>query len=164
MCISENGSVETAVIEGPVEPSTVSWPSDCGAEAVFLGRTRVESHPQFGRLVLLEYEVYEPMAVQLLAKMARDAVYRFGCRAVRIVHAKGRVEPGQASIVIQVATPHRIQAFEACRYLIDRLKHELPIWKLEIWERGRTHVTGCCAHHPDGEMESDSETSMKYRT
>ena len=146
--------IETAISEGPVQPVSLDWPKDCGAEAVFLGRTRIEIHPKFGPLVRLEYEMYEPMVVELLEEMAREAAGRWDCRAVRIVHSKGAVEPGQASVVIQVGTPHRGEAFEACRYLIDRLKHELPIWKVEVWENGRTYVEGCCAHHPADRSET----------
>ncbi|MCE9590614.1 MAG: molybdenum cofactor biosynthesis protein MoaE [Planctomycetes bacterium] len=125
----------------------MDWPADCGAESVFLGRTRRETHPELGALIRLEYEVYAPMAESLLREMAGAAAQRWGCRAVRITHASGVVNPGEASIVIQVATPHRGEAFEACRYLIDRVKHELPVWKREIWERGTTFVKGCCAHN-----------------
>jgi molybdopterin synthase catalytic subunit len=100
-------------------------------------------------LVRLEYEVYEPMATKVLGSMAKDAAKKFGCRAVRMVHARGAVKPGEASVVIQVATPHRGEAFEACRYLIDRLKHDLPVWKREVWRDGETFVDGCCAG--DGE-------------
>lgn len=134
---------------GAVDIAALDWPGDCGAEGVFVGRTRDETHAEFGPLVRLEYEVYEPMAVKLLDAMAREAVERFGCRAVRLVHARGPVAPGEASVVVQVATPHRGESFAACRYLIDRLKHELPIWKHEIWKNGRTFVEGCCAHHEE---------------
>lgn len=139
--------IETGLHVGSVDAVTLPWPGECGAEAVFLGRTRDETHDEHGDLIRLEYDVYEPMAVKLLDNMARDAVGRWGCQAVRIIHATGAVDPGQASIVIQVATPHRGESFDACRYLIDRLKHELPIWKTEVWERGTTRVEGCCAHH-----------------
>ncbi len=141
-------AIDVAVQNGPVDGSALAWPADCGAEAVFLGRTRIEAHPEHGELVRLEYEVYEPMATKVLEAMARDAVQQFGCRAVRIVHARGPVDPGAASVVIQVAAPHRGESFDACRYLIDRLKHELPVWKKEVWQRGETFVEGCSAHHP----------------
>lgn len=136
-----------AVQDGAVSAVTLDWPGACGGECVFLGRTREETHAEFGPLLRLEYEVYGPMAEKVLGDMARDAAEKFGCHAVRIVHARGPVEPGQASVVIQVATPHRGEAFEACRYLIDRLKHELPVWKREIWRDGQTFVEGCCAGH-----------------
>ena len=146
--------IETALITGPVDARSLTWPTDCGAESVFLGRTRHETHAEYGELIRLEYEVYAPMAGRLLEAMAQEAVRRWGCRVVRIAHAQGAVSPGQASVVIQVGTPHRSEAFTACRYLIDRIKHELPIWKREIWERGTTFVEGCCAHRESDHSHS----------
>ncbi len=139
---------EVALHDGPVALVALDWPGDCGAEACFLGRTRRETHPEFGPLVRLEYEVYEPMATKLMHRLADEAATRFGCRSVRLVHARGIVPPGHASVAIQVATPHRGEGFAACRWLIDSVKHELPIWKREVWERGETFVEGCCAHRP----------------
>jgi molybdopterin synthase catalytic subunit len=145
--------IHTALMPGPVQMEPLPWPDACGAEAVFLGRTRTQTHPEFGPLLHLEYEVYAPMAQLLLRAMALDAAQRWDCHAVRMVHSQGVVPLGHASVVIQVATPHRSEAFTACRYLIDRLKHELPIWKHEVWQRGRTFVEGCCVHddHPEPE-------------
>ena len=153
MSLSSDSPVRAATIspqvivgvqEGPVVIESLDWPADCGGECSFLGRTRAESPPEHGALLRLEYEMYEPMAVKVLDAMARDAAKQWDCRAVRLVHSRGAVGLGEASVVIQVATPHRAEAFAACRYLIDRLKHELPVWKHEIWERGRTFVEGCC--------------------
>lgn len=135
----------TAIHDGPVPIIAFDVPADCGAECIFAGRTRGQAHPQLGPLQRLEYELYEPMAVKLLDAMAADAVERWDCRAVRIVHAKGPVPLGEASVVIQVLTPHRAASFAACRHLIERLKQELPVWKHEIWERGRTFVEGWIA-------------------
>jgi molybdopterin synthase catalytic subunit len=132
------------VCDGPVAAEPLNWPADCGGECVFLGRTRGDTHAEFGPLQRLEYEVYEPMALKLLEAMAREAAAQWDCRAVRVVHARGAVGLGEASVVIQAATPHRAESFAACRYLIDRLKRELPVWKHEIWERGRTFVEGWC--------------------
>ena len=144
--VGATAHLEIAVVDGPAAYAPLDWPGDCGAEGCFVGRTRVEEHPDFGALVQLEYEVYEPMAGTMMRRLAEQAVERFGCRAVRMVHSRGVVGPGEASVVIQTATPHRGESFEACRYLIDTLKHELPIWKREIWQRGETFVEGCCAH------------------
>ncbi|MCX5658965.1 MAG: molybdenum cofactor biosynthesis protein MoaE [Planctomycetota bacterium] len=152
---SAGAAIDVALCQGPAAIAALDWPGGCGAENVFVGRTRRERHAEFGELIRLEYECYGPMALKLLDAMARDAATRFGCRAVRIVHAQGRVEPGQASVVIQVATPHRGEAFAACRHLIDRIKHELPIWKREVWERGETFVEGCCAHSHDEKPAAD---------
>ncbi len=146
-----------SVQAGAVSAVELDWPGACGGECVFLGRTRSEDHPDFGPLVRLEYEVYGPMAKKVLGQMAGDAAKKFGCLAVRMVHAQGAVQPGEASVVIQVATPHRGEAFEACRYLIDRLKHDLPVWKREVWRDGETFVDGCCAG--DGERLGERPAS-----
>jgi len=157
---SGQSSIETGMQAGPVSVVSLDWPTDCGGEAIFLGRTRRETHREFGDLLRLEYEAYGPMASKLLDTMAREAAARWGCRIVRIAHATGAVLPGQASVVIQVGTPHRSEAFAACRYLIDRIKHELPIWKREIWQRGETFVEGCCAHtHDDTKHEHPAEAA-----
>ncbi len=145
--VSETPQISVAVQAGPVSAVGMDWPGGCGGECVFLGRTRDESHAELGPLVRLEYEVYGPMAKKVLGTMAEDAAKKFDCRAVRIVHAQGAVAPGEASVVIQVATPHRGESFQACRYLIDRLKQDLPVWKREVWRDGETFVDGCCAGH-----------------
>jgi molybdopterin synthase catalytic subunit len=134
--------IDVSIGDGPVDFVTLAFPESCGGEAVFLGRTRADAHKELGKLVRLEYEVYRPMALKLLETMARDAASRWPVKAVRVVHASGPVPLGKASVVIQVASPHRGEAFEACRYLIDRLKRELPVWKRETWECGETFVPG----------------------
>ena len=137
--------------QGPADIATLDLPGDSGgaggwgAQCVFVGRTRHETHEQFGRLLRLEYEVYGPMAKRTLTAIAQETARRFGCGVVDVVHAHGPVEPGQASVVIQVACPHRGEAFDACRHLIERIKRELPIWKRQIWQRGQTFNEGCCA-------------------
>lgn len=147
--------IETDLMADPVSIKPLDWPADCGAEACFLGRTRKEEHPELGALKRLEYEVYQPMVRSRMRQLAEEASARFGCRRVRMVHAMGPVQIGQASVVIQVAAPHRTEAFAACRYLIDTLKHDLPIWKREIWQRGETFVEGCCAHSQDTTANRD---------
>ncbi|MEM7624513.1 MAG: molybdenum cofactor biosynthesis protein MoaE [Planctomycetota bacterium] len=123
------------VVELPMQPG-------CGGECVFLGRTRAETHPEFGELRRLDYEAYAEMAERQLDQLARRIAATHGCHAVRVVHAVGPVAVGEASVVIQTLTPHRPAAFAACREAIDRLKAELPIWKREIWERGESFVEG----------------------
>jgi len=132
----------TSICQGPVPLIDMSPHDDCGAECVFIGRTRNETHPEHGRLLRLEYEMYQPMVEKLLHAMAQEAATKWICGAVRIVHASRAVPLGQPSVVIQVLTPHRADSFEACRHLIEKLKRELPIWKREIWERGETFVEG----------------------
>lgn len=124
------------------------FPQPAGAECVFLGRTRVETHPEHGRLQRLWYESYEPMALLMLRELAERAVERFDCLAVRVHHAVGEVPPGDASVVVQVVCGHRDAAFRACRFLIDELKQSAPIWKREQWQDGTTWAEGQAAAPP----------------
>lgn len=139
--------VEILFVDGAVDLSlAVEADEGCGARCVFVGQTRAEVHEKFGGLKHLDYEVFEEMAVRQLGKMAEHAVAEYDCLLVRVLHSKGVVRVGECSVLIEVATGHRGESFEACRYLIEALKHELPIWKREIWEDGETFVKGCCVH------------------
>ena len=130
--------LDRPVLFMPIEP----FPHAAGGECVFLGRTRVEHHPQHGRLIRLSYEAYAPMAEQVLHDLACQAQAQFGCLFIRIHHAICEVPPGQASVLVQVACGHRAAAFDACRFLIDQLKSHAPIWKREVWQDGVTWSAG----------------------
>jgi molybdopterin synthase catalytic subunit len=90
----------------------------------------------------LEYEAYEPMAIAKLAQVVAEAGARWPVQAMAIQHRLGRLEIGDDAVVIAVATPHRVEAFEACRYAIDRIKEIVPIWKKEHGEGGAVWVGG----------------------
>ncbi|MFN2615093.1 MAG: molybdenum cofactor biosynthesis protein MoaE [Actinomycetota bacterium] len=108
--------------------------ADCGALVVFEGSTR---SPSEGRMVLkLEYEAWPERAERQLRAFAEEAVERWGARAVVAVHRTGEVPVGEPSVVVAVAAPHRAEAFEAARWLIDTLKAQCAIWKKEIFEDG----------------------------
>ena len=146
--------IDVRIVDHPVAMIALDgFPADAGGECVFLGRTRLEVHPQLGRLAKLSYETYREMAEGVLRDLAIQATDRFGCLAVRVHHATGDVPVGQASVLVQVACGHRDKAFEACRFLIDRLKTDAPIWKREVWERGETWSQAATAV----QMESKSE-------
>ena len=135
--------IDVQIVNHPVTARSLEpFPEQAGAECVFLGRTRRDAHDEYGPLVRLTYHAYLPLARQTLADLADEAVRRFECRAVRIHHATGEVPPGEASVLVQVAGGHRDRAFEACRYLIDRLKAVAPIWKHETWARGESWSAG----------------------
>jgi molybdopterin synthase catalytic subunit len=140
--VSDAPDIEIRLLDRPVSIPAGATPPGAGAETVFLGRTRRDSHPAHGELIRLSYEAYEPMARDVLEALARDAAARHGCRAVRIHHALGEVRPGEASVLVQVFAAHRAEAFAACRELIDRLKSEAPIWKREEWADGSTWSEG----------------------
>jgi molybdopterin synthase catalytic subunit len=120
-------------------------PTD-GASCLFVGVVRNENG---GRAVrFLEYEAFEEMALPLMQEIAAEARRRWPVTDVRIVHRLGRLEIGEASVAVAVASPHRGEAFEACRYAIDTLKATVPIWKKEFYADGAVWLEGPggCAH------------------
>jgi molybdopterin synthase catalytic subunit len=108
-------------------------PAD-GALCLFAGIVRNENK---GKAVLyLEYEAYEDMALALMEKIASEALQKWPISDIRMVHRLGRLEIGEASVAVAVASPHRTEAFAACRFLIDTLKSQVPIWKKEYYADG----------------------------
>jgi molybdopterin synthase catalytic subunit len=108
---------------------------DAGGEVLFVGTTRGKTicssegttqHTQF-----LVYEAFEPMALRQLNHLVDMAQQQWPIVGVAVVHRLGKVLPGEASIAIAVSTPHRAEAFEAARWLIDSIKRDVPIWKQE---------------------------------
>ena len=114
-----------------------------GAVVTFLGTTRLFAD---GRKVLrLEYEAYEEMALRELEKIRLEIKSEWKVADVAVSHRIGRVDIGEISLVVAVASPHRKEAFEACHALVDRLKERAPIWKKEFFEDGHRWVA--CEEH-----------------
>jgi molybdopterin synthase catalytic subunit len=107
-----------------------------GGIVIFLGATRSETSASGQALVALDYEAYGELAARQLAELATRARQRWPIIKLVILHRTGRVGLGEPSVLIAVATPHRTEAFEACRWLIDTLKDEVAIWKKEVWADG----------------------------
>jgi len=111
-----------------------------GAAVVFEGVVRDNTRGR--RTLYLDYEAYEGMAVKQMEELAEQALVEFQIRDVAIVHRLGRLEIGETSVLIVVASAHRAAAFEACRRLIDTLKRTVPIWKKEYFEDGAVWADG----------------------
>jgi molybdopterin synthase catalytic subunit len=107
---------------------------DCGAVVTFLGTVRDLTEGKV--TVALDYEAYPGMAEKKLAEIERETRDRWPIGEIALVHRVGHLEIGEVSVVVAVSCPHRAQAFEACRYAIDRLKEVVPIWKKENWADG----------------------------
>ena len=125
------------IVDGPIDDLAlerdVRTEAD-GAVIVFRGVARRFSH---GRdVVHLEYEAYTEMAEEVMARLARDLEERHDLCAVAIHHRVGRLEIGEASVVIAVSAAHRASALAACAEAIDRLKETVPLWKKEAYEGG----------------------------
>jgi molybdopterin synthase catalytic subunit len=125
------------IVEGKIDTEKliagISGPA-AGGTAVFIGTTRT---PSRGREVrYLEYEAYRPMAIKQMTAIAGTAHSRWPLAGVCAVHRIGKVDVGEASIVIVVSAVHRAEAFEACRFIIDAVKKDVPIWKKEVFADG----------------------------
>lgn len=129
------------IVEAPIDAAAltakVASPR-AGAIATFHGIVRDNS---LGRKVrYLLYEAYPPMAVKEMARIETEVRGRWTIERMAITHRVGRLEIGEASVVIAVSSPHRKEAIEACHYTIDRLKQIVPVWKKEYWEGGEVWI------------------------
>ena len=110
--------------------------SDCGAVVAFLGTVRDLTGDRV--TVALDYEAYPGMAEKKMTEIEADTRRRWPVGEMAIEHRLGRLEVGEVSVAVAVSCPHRADAFEACRFAIDRLKELVPIWKKENWADGTT--------------------------
>jgi molybdopterin synthase catalytic subunit len=117
----------------------IKQPED-GAALVFEGVVR--NHTRGRRTLYLDYEAYPEMALKQMDSLAQQALSRFPIRDVALAHRVGRLQIGETSVAIAVASAHRNAAFEACRWLIDTLKRTVPIWKKEYFEDGAVWADG----------------------
>ena len=118
-----------------------------GAVASFLGLVR---NHNIGRTVRhLEYEAYEPLAIRAFERIADEVAVRWPDTQMALHHRIGRVEIGEASVAIAAASPHRAHAFEACRFVIERVKQIVPIWKREFFDGGDVWIEGATADAND---------------
>lgn len=128
-----------------IDPASVLGAAEDGAAGgavLFVGRVRNRS--ESGAVERIEYEAYVPMAERRLAEIEREVRRRWPVRGVEIVHRVGSLGVGEVSVAVAVSAPHRAEAFEACTHAIERIKHEVPIWKKErlaggeeVWVEGR---------------------------
>ncbi len=114
-----------------------------GAVVTFLGTTRLFAEGK--KVVRLDYEAYEEMALKEMEKIRQEIQTEWDLEDVAIVHRIGRVDIGEISLVVAVASPHRKEAFQACHEAVDRLKERVPIWKKEFFEDGY-HWVSCESH------------------
>lgn len=139
----QNGADFIRIQREPIDPSAIlpRLKDDAdGAVAIFDGIVRDNTRGR--RTLYLDYEAYEEMALETMKRLARDAKQTYGVREVAIVHRLGRLQVGETSVWIAVASAHRAQAMDACRWLIDTLKKTVPIWKKEYFSDGAVWADG----------------------
>jgi molybdopterin synthase catalytic subunit len=126
-----------------------------GAVVTFLGLVR---NHNVGRSVrYLEYEAYEPLALKAFERIAAEIADRWPAARLALHHRIGRLEIGEASIAIAARSPHRADAYSACRYAIERVKQIAPIWKHEYFEGGDVWIEGATANPDDERARAEAE-------
>jgi molybdopterin synthase catalytic subunit len=137
------GSPRAKIIREAIDTAGVlekiKHPED-GAAVVFEGIVR--NHSRDRRTLFLDYEAYAEMALKQMENLTEQALSQFQIRDVALIHRLGRLEIGETSVLIIVASAHRAAAFDACRWLIDTLKRTVPIWKKEHFEDGAVWADG----------------------
>ncbi len=112
---------------------------EAGAVNLFVGTVRANTQKK--KVVRLEYEAYEPMAVSEIQKICEAAKLKWPIRKIAVSHRVGILTVGEVAVVVAVSTPHRKESFEACQFIIDSLKQTVPIWKKEIFEGGEEWIS-----------------------
>ncbi|CAN5262155.1 molybdenum cofactor biosynthesis protein MoaE [soil metagenome] len=133
---------EIGVTTDPIDPAVMLaavFDPSCGAVVMFLGMVRDHS-PGIDGVTHLEYESYGGVVEERIAEIVAEARSRWPVSRVAAVHRIGELGVGEISVAVAASSPHRADAFEAARYLIDELKHRAPIWKKEHWPGGAEWV------------------------
>jgi molybdopterin synthase catalytic subunit len=125
-----------------------------GGVDLFVGLVRNENLGR--RVVRLEYEAYEPLALAVFERIASEAAAHWPSARVGIHHRTGALVVGDASVAIVAASPHRADAFAACRYIIERVKQIAPIWKREFFEGGDAWIEGASADPDDASARQEA--------
>jgi molybdopterin synthase catalytic subunit len=126
-----------------------------GAIVTFYGLVR--NHNQGRRVNYLEYEAYEPLALKAFARIDEEVRERWPGMRIALHHRTGRLEIGEASVAIVTASPHRADAFAACRYVIERVKQIVPVWKREYFDGGDVWIEGATANPDDLDARAEAE-------
>ena len=141
--ISEPEAVHVSVTSEPLDAAAISQAlkeSSDGAVLTFEGIVRDNN---LGRNVLfLEYEAYPEMAERVLRKIGNETLEEYDIGAIALFHRTGRLEIGETSLVVAVASTHRRAAFDACREAVEKVKALAPVWKREVWDGGSEWLRG----------------------
>jgi molybdopterin synthase catalytic subunit len=150
-----------AVTRAPLDPNGLTAAIAQGNEgdgAVVTFTGLVRDHNQGRRVTFLEYEAYEPLAVRALERILAEVGEMWPSARLGVHHRIGRLDIGEASIIIAAVSAHRAHAFAACRYAIERVKQIVPIWKHEHFDGGEVWLEGATA---DPEDEAARQTAYK---
>jgi len=138
-----------------VGAGTEQLPGVDGAVVTFLGLVR--NHNAGRNVRYLEYEAYEPLALKTFERIRSEVEQRWPDARLALHHRLGRLEIGEASVAIAAASPHRRDAYAACRYAIERVKQVAPIWKREFFDGGDVWIEGAVADPTDEAARAEAE-------
>lgn len=113
--------------------------NEAGGIGIFIGTVRNKKEDK--KVKYLFYETYPQMAISEMEKIAKHAIKKWGLKKAIIHHREGKLAIGDTAVIIAVSSTHRREAFEACRYIIETLKKDVPIWKKEVYENGEEWIS-----------------------
>ncbi len=126
--------IDSGVTSEPLDASAaieaVSTP-ECGGTGVFVGTVRADSEGE--QVVALEYDAHPELAKTHIDAIAEEAMAKWDVRRVYVRHRTGRCDIGEPTVIVVCSAPHRADALEACRYMIDAIKDRVPVWKAEVF-------------------------------
>ncbi|MBI3313782.1 MAG: molybdenum cofactor biosynthesis protein MoaE [Candidatus Omnitrophica bacterium] len=143
------------VLIGNLGSPAKAFEDDCrsGAEVIFIGKVR--NHSQGKKVLYLEYAAYEMMAQNLIEGFIKAARQRWPIDHVQVLHRLGKVGLGEIAVLIKVESAHRDEAYQASRFLIESIKHQVPIWKKEYFTDGTNEWSLCQDAKLSGSISHD---------
>ncbi len=135
---------------------------ECGGIGVFIGKVR--NHHENRAVQALEYTAYAPVAEKMIREIEQQVQTKYDVSYVRVLHRIGRLAVGSTAIIAVAYAAHRREAFAACEEAVERVKHEVPVWKQEFYCDGSSQfVTGCCIRKDLPEADQHQHQHQHHR-
>ena len=132
---------------------------ECGGTGIFVGSVR--NHHQGKAVKALKYSAYSPVAEKMIRQIEQEIQQKFGAYYVRVIHRVGALDIGETAIIAIAYAAHRREAFAACEEAVERVKHEVPVWKEEFYMDGSSqYVEGCCIRKDDIDHSAASQPAV----
>lgn len=134
---------------------------ECGGIGVFIGTVR--NHHEGKAVQALKYTAYAPVAEKMIRQIEQDIQHKYAVSYVRVIHRIGALDIGETAIIAIAYAAHRREAFQACEEAVERVKHEVPVWKEEFYTDGTSqYVEGCCIRKDTDQDHRDKFSDHKH--
>lgn len=151
---------ETALHQAAFD--NISCFPECGGIGIFIGSVR--DHHQGKSVRALKYTAYAPLAEKMIKQIEQEIQRKYSVSYVRVVHRVGTLDIGDFAIIAISYAKHRREAFQACEEAVERVKHEVPVWKEEFYSDGTSEfVEGCCIRHDRNESDIRQKTPSPHQ-